>query len=275
MLWHSHHMPDTPFFPFTVEAVMEHLAARVEENCGHTVPQKIVYTVGAVTKLFEMKPIVLTTSLIQVLVQGHLKTRTSGTRQAVPLSVNMLMMLERGFHLHKKDNDATAIICGIWLFLVNTSMRFSDSGWINPWTMRFGEVQTKKGTETVLRGRCSKARSDQLGIRSQFSCPNFFLTSPWLEEWYEIYMLYPHEQADFLFPSVTMKGTPKRIREDFSRPADFKDALIASKAISRNLCKELGMNLADDIRNITFHSCRATMVDLSAAAGCSIAAMLT
>ena len=35
------------------------------------------------------------------------------------------------------------------------------------------------------------------------------------------------------------------------------------------------MNLAEDIRDITFHSCRATMVDLSAAAGCSIAQILT
>jgi len=273
MLWHTQHMPETPFFPLTIPAVMAYLAHRVNNKCGHTVPQKIVYTVGAAVKLFEMKQLPLTGSLIQGLVQGHLRSRTTETKQAIPVSVNMLIMLERGFHIHKAASDATALICGIWLFLVNTSMRFSDSGWINPWTMRFGSVQTTKGEETVLRGRCSKAKSDQLGIRSQLSCPNFFLTSPWLVEWYELYILFPHESADFLFPSITLRA--KKIKVDFSRPADYKEALTASKGVFRNLCKELGMNLADDIRELTFHSCRTTMVDLSAAAGCSIAAMLT
>jgi hypothetical protein len=78
-----------------------------------------------------------------------------------------------------------------------------------------------------------------------------------------------------VFPSLTLRGKPTRVKIDFSKPADFKGALTASKAIFRNLAKELGMNLAEDIRDITFHSCRATMVDLSAAAGCSIAQILT
>ena len=94
----------------------------------------------------------------------------------------------------------------MWLFLVNTSMRFSDSGWINPWTMRIGSVQTTKGEETVLRGRCSKAKSDQLGIRSQFACPDFHLITPWLVEWYEMYMLFPHEDAAFLFRSIALRA---------------------------------------------------------------------
>ena len=139
--------------------------------------------------------------------------------------------------------------------------------------MRFGSVQTTKGEETVLRGRCSKAKSDQLGIRSQFACPNFYLTTPWLVEWYEMYILFPHESADFLLPSIALRAG--KVKVDFSRGADYKEALTASKAVFRNLCKELGMNLADEIRDLSFHSCRATMVHLSAAAGCSIAAMLT
>ena len=51
MVWHSQQLPDTPFFPFTTKAVVDYLADRVNKKCGHTVPQKIVYTVGAVTKL--------------------------------------------------------------------------------------------------------------------------------------------------------------------------------------------------------------------------------
>ena len=179
-----------------------------------------------------MTPLILNDALTQGLVQGHLKSRTGGTRQAKPLSVNMLMMLERGFHLHKEFNDATALVCGLWLFLVNTSMRFADAGWIIPWGLRIGVVETKRGTGIVLRGRCSKAKADQLGIRSQSGCPDFFLTTSWLEEWWAMYMLYPHETADFLFPSLTLRGKPTRVKTDFSKPADFKDALTSSKPSS-------------------------------------------
>ena len=212
-------------------AAMAYMAHRVKNKCGHTVPQKIVYTVGAAVKLLEMPQLPLTSALIQGLVQGHLKSRTTETKRAPPISVNMLVMLERGFHIHKAASNATALICGIWLFLVNTSMRFADSGWINPWKMRFGSVQTTKGEETVLRGRCSKAKSDQLGIRSQFACPNFYLTTPWLVEWYEKYILFPHESADVLFPSIALRAG--KVKVDFSRGADYKECAM-SIAFSRS-----------------------------------------
>ena len=273
MLWHHQHMEGKQFFPWTIPAVMAYIAYRVNNGCGHTVPQKIVYTVGAGIKLFMMPELQLHGTLIQGLVQGYLKSKTTETKQAPPISVAMLIMLEKGFHIHKEAKNATALICGMWLFLVNTSMRFSDSGWINPWTMRLASVQTTKGAETVLRGRCSKAKSDQLGIRSQFACPDFYLNAPWLVEWYEMYMLFPHDEADFLFPSIALRAG--KVKVDFSKGADHKEALTASKAVFRNLCKDLGTNLADEIRELTFHSCRTTMVDLSAAAGCSIASMLT
>ena len=160
MLWHNQHMEGKPFFPWTIPAVMAYMARRVKNKCGHTVPQKIVYTVGAGVKLFMMQELQLTGALIQGLVQGYLKSKTTETKQAPPISVAMLIMLEKGFHIHKEAKNATALICGMWLFLVSTSMRFSDSGGINPWTMRVGSVQTTKGEETVLRGRCSKAKSD-------------------------------------------------------------------------------------------------------------------
>lgn len=59
------------------------------------------------------------------------------------------------------------------------------------------------------------------------------------------------------------QSQPKRVKVDMARLAEYKNTLAASKAVFRNFAKELGMSMADEIRDIIFHSCRTTMVDMA------------
>ena len=278
LAWHATRYPDErnqPFWPLTTEKVMDYLAARVVEKCGHSVPGMIKHTVIHVCKLFQMECPDLETTHISNLILGHSKTRTE-LAQAPDLTVEFIGLLEKGFHSHKSQNDATALICGLWLFMIVTSMRFSDTLCLKPWTLHKSMLLIENEPMMVFKAACWKSKSDKTGKRSQLACPNFFLHQEWLEEWYHLYMCSAHRDADFMFPHTTLTPRPNRaVLMDFSKPAEYHRALEASKACFRSLAFEQAKpGLVDEIHRLVFHSCRATFSTLAALANCSVAQIL-
>ena len=268
--WHRdtalHQIRARPPLPIKMDVVVAYLDDLETMKVGASTPFASLDTfrfvhkaLGIVTDADWKSP------LIMGFAKRYHKSMVKEAKQAPAMSVDLSVACEEIVNRASDSTDRGLIlVLGTFMFMVVASMRFDDALHVLPNTIHRTDVNLKKGeiNLAIWRGKASKTKTDQSGMKSYFVVSEFNMQYPWMEKFMDVYWKCFVPDRDYFIMDwrVDKDGF---IRIDPRKPGTYGGTLETIRAV---LSKCLGHTQegADFAANMSWHSARCSMIQWGA-----------
>jgi len=182
------------------------------------------------------------------------------TKEAVPYPVETIMLMEEFLvKTMAQKVPARFLIIGTALCMILASLRFDDALHTVPSKITFDG--------DTLKGESWQTKVERQRKGTKFAVVNVFFKHEWLPKWFEGQnQINPPKDQDFWLPNI------KVIKESFHinirEPANYASSLQAIRLALSQLGERAQCQTTKKFASeMTWHSCRTTMVDMAAMAG--------
>ena len=257
-------------YPPSSSAVLKYLLSLSARECGPTVIPSVRAAIAWLGKRIQLDVPPMDSPEIRALELQVIELRAKETKEAAPLPIDLVLALERLFHIEALARPVAAIFLGWILCLIYASLRFNDGVHVKPSSLEF--------RDNVLYGLCwqtkveRKRRGTRFAIASVGLIPSGELDAdgsvqkPWLEVFWSLFQQHACSDRDFWMFEIDTWEVFSPTEVTYHRGLKCFKGLCAA-ATKKFIPDERKPALAAIITGLTWHSCRVTMLSAAVHAG--------
>ena len=257
-------------YPPSSSAVLKYLMSLSARECGPTVIPSVRAALSWLGKRIQMDVPPMDTAEVRALELQVIELRAKETKEAIPVPIDLVLALEKLFHVEAQTRPVAAIFLGWILCLIYASLRFNDGVHVKPSSLEF--------RDNVLYGLCWQTKVERKRRGTRFAIASVGLIpvgeldeegavqKPWLEVFWSLFQQHASSDRDFWMFEIDNWLVFSPTEVTYHRGLKCFKGLCAA-ATKKFIPDERKAALATIITELTWHSCRVTMLSAAVHAG--------